>query len=230
MRHHRSNQRLFNIPSPQARLYGRETYALFTRGKDTPYVFDVLLGHRNVNNLRSRVFLFFFLSLSLSMWSQELDWNFDRERGTVKRRTVNYFIPVLGEEILHDIELERGKSIKRRNFARVRCQVTLAKRRVFFLRGKQRKRSLSRIRYSYTKKRREKEKGKFLNAPYIISYTKLWNKYTREVILERAVFLSTILFHIPFASYIFKKFSKGEGKLNGSLIEISFFFSFQIFG
>lgn len=117
---------------PGSIIRPRDAYALFTRGKDTPYVFDVLLGHRNVNNLRSRVFLFFFLSLSLSMWSQELDWNFDRERGTVKRRTVNYFIPVLGEEILHDIELERGKSIKRRNFARVRCQVTLAKRRVFF--------------------------------------------------------------------------------------------------
>lgn len=178
MRHHRSNQRLFNIPSSQARLYGRETYALFTRGKDTPYVFDVLLGHRNVNNLRSRVFLFFFLSLSLSMWSQELDWNFDRERGTVKRRTVNYFIPVLGEEILHDIELERGKSIKRRNFARVRCQVTLAKRRVFFYEvNKENGRSQG---YDIPIQRKEERREIFKRSVYYILYETLKWIYTRS--------------------------------------------------
>lgn len=57
---------VFSI-SPLPRLdYTAERRTRYSFGKDTPYVFDVLLGHRNVNNLRSRVFLFFFLSLSLS--------------------------------------------------------------------------------------------------------------------------------------------------------------------
>ena len=55
---------------------------------------------------------------------------------------VNHFIPVLGEPrtLTFDFERERGKSIKRLHV--LRCQVTLAKRQVFFLlRCKQRKRS-----------------------------------------------------------------------------------------
>lgn len=45
---------------------------------------------------------------------------------------VNHFIPVLGEPrtLTFDFERERGKSIKRLHV--LRCQVTLAKRRVFF--------------------------------------------------------------------------------------------------
>lgn len=113
----------------------------------------------------------FSISLSLSMWSQELDWNFDRERGTVKRRTVNYFIPVLGEEILHDIELERGKSIKRRNFARVRCQVTLAKRRVFFYEvNKENGRSQG---YDIPIQRKEERREIFKRSVYYILYETL---------------------------------------------------------
>lgn len=61
---------VFSI-SPLSRLdYTAERRTRYSLVEKDTCVFDVLLGHRNVNNLCSRVFSFF---LSLSMSSQEFD-------------------------------------------------------------------------------------------------------------------------------------------------------------
>lgn len=127
---------------------------------------------------------------------------------------VNHFIPVLCEPrtLTFDFERERGKSIKRLHV--LRCQVTLAKRRVFFFYDVNKENGhLKDTIFLY--RRKEERRRMFLNGLYILVQNFEIYIYSNINTKSFALYFFSRFYYFHLLPYIFKKFSKGEGKLNG---------------